>query len=224
MLLLLFLPYTLLLLFGQWIQAHSEKRIFSWISAYRVKPFLDAYHAPYRNEYRYWSGLLLVLQCILFLIFAFNVLGNPSVNLFAICVCIMALFIFTRFTGKVYTNHYLDAIDASYVLNIGVLATGTLYVRSVGGKQEILVHTSISIAFTTFIGILIYLVLTQIRDSHVWKETISPKLQQMRQQTATLVHRDLTDTDTQGVEPEIVSHAPTTTSINLRELLLEDCS
>ena len=154
-LLLLFLPYTLLLLFGQWIQAHSEMRIFSWISNYRVKPFLDAYHAPYRNEYRYWPGMLLVLRCILFLIFAFNVLGNPNVNLFVISVCITAFLILTRFTGKVYTNKFLDAIDASYLLNIGVLATGTLYVRSVGGRQDILVYTSLSIAFTTFLGILV---------------------------------------------------------------------
>ena len=217
-LLLLFLPYTLLLLFGQWIQAHSEKRILSWISNYRVKPYLDAYHAPYRNEYRYWPGLLLVLRCILFLVFAFNVLGNPSVNLLAISVCITVLVIFARFT---IINYYFDAINMLYLLNIGVLATGTLYVRSVGGRQEILAYTSLSIALITFLGILIYHVLTQIRGSHVWKEIIWPKLQRMRQQTATLVHRDLSDTETQGAEPEIVCHAPTTTSINLRELLLE---
>ena len=34
-----------------------------------------------------------------------------------------------------------------------------------------------SIAFTTFLGILIYHVSTQIKDSHVWKETIWPELQ-----------------------------------------------
>ena len=222
-LLLLFLPYTLLLLFGQWIQAHSEKRIFSWISNYQVKPFLDAYHAPYRDEYRYWPGLLLVLRCILFLVFAFNILGNPNVNLFVISVCITALLILTRFTGKVYANQYLDAIDASYLLNIGVLASGTLYVRSVGGRQEILAYTSLSIAFTTFLGILVYQVSAQIRGSRLWKETIWPTLQGMRQRTSISLHRDFPDTDSQGAEPEIVgAHASTTTYINLRELLLED--
>ena len=225
-LLLLFLPYTLFLLFGQWIQTHSEKRIFSWISNYRVKPFLDAYHAPYRNEYRYWPGLLLVLQCILVLVFAFNVLGNPSVNLLAISVCTLVFVVtLTRFTGKVYVNHYINAIDASHLLNIGVLAAATFYVRSVGGRQEILVYTSLSIAFTTFLGILVYHVLTQLRDSHVWKETIWPTLQGMRQRTSTSLHRDLSDTDTQRAEPAIVSaRGPTTTYINLRELLLEDNS
>ena len=217
-LLLLFLPYTLLLLFGQWIQAHSEKRIFSWISNYRVKPILDAYHAPYRNEYRYWPGLLLVLRCILFLVFAFNVLGNPSVNLLAISVCITVLVIFARFT---IINHFFDTINMSYLLNIGVLASGTLYVRYVGGRQDILAYTSLSTAFITFLGTLIYHVLTQLRGSRVWREIIWPTLERKRQWTSTSLHRDLPDTDTQGAEPEIVSHAPTTTSINLRELLLE---
>ena len=225
-LLLLFLPYTLLLLLGQWIQAQSEKRIFSWISNYRVKPFLDAYHAPYRDEYRYWPGLLLVLRCVLFLVFAFNVLGNPSVNLLAISVCTLVIVvILTQLTGKVYVNHYINAIDVSYLLNIGVLASATLYVRSVGGRQDILAYTSLSIAFTTFLGILIYHVLTQIRVSRVWRETIWPTLERMRQRTSTSLHRDLSDTDTQREEPAIVgARAPTTTYVNLRELLLEDNS
>ena len=38
----LFLPYTLLLLFGQWLQAISHLRLFSWVN--RLKPFMDSYH------------------------------------------------------------------------------------------------------------------------------------------------------------------------------------
>ena len=56
--LFLFLPYTLLLLFGQWLQAISHLRLFSWVN--RLKPFMDAYHAPYKVKHCYWPGLLLV--------------------------------------------------------------------------------------------------------------------------------------------------------------------
>ena len=59
-LLLLFLPYTVVLSLGQWIQARSRNRLFSWISDYRVKAFLDAYHGPFKPKHRYWHGLLLV--------------------------------------------------------------------------------------------------------------------------------------------------------------------
>ena len=51
--LFLFLPYTLLLLFGQWLQAISHLRLFSWVNSARLKPFMDSYHAPYKAKHRY---------------------------------------------------------------------------------------------------------------------------------------------------------------------------
>ena len=51
-LIFLFLSYTMLLIFGQWFQAKSKLKIFSFINSCYVKPFLDAYHAPYCNKHR----------------------------------------------------------------------------------------------------------------------------------------------------------------------------
>ena len=47
----LFLPYTLLLLFGQWLQALSHLKLFSWVTSARLKPFMDSYHAPYKPKH-----------------------------------------------------------------------------------------------------------------------------------------------------------------------------
>ena len=47
-LLLLFLPYTILLLVGHWLQAYCNKWMFSWLN--KIKPFMDAYHAPYKKR------------------------------------------------------------------------------------------------------------------------------------------------------------------------------
>ena len=44
-LLVVFLPYTLLLLFGHLLQAYSHWRILSWLN--KIKPFMDTYYAPY---------------------------------------------------------------------------------------------------------------------------------------------------------------------------------
>jgi len=44
--LFLFVPYTLLLLFGQWLQAISHLKIFAWVNSARLKIFMDSYHAP----------------------------------------------------------------------------------------------------------------------------------------------------------------------------------
>ena len=45
--LFLFLPYTLLLLFGQWLQAMSNLRLFSWIN--RLKKWIHTKHLTKRN-------------------------------------------------------------------------------------------------------------------------------------------------------------------------------
>ena len=38
----------------------------------KIKPFMDAYHAPYKKDTRYWTGLLLLVRCVIFLTFAVN--------------------------------------------------------------------------------------------------------------------------------------------------------
>ena len=82
----LFLPCTLSLLFGQWLQAISHLRLFSWVNSARLKPFMDAYHAPYKVKHRYWPGLLLMLRCVLLLLFALNPQQDSNINLLAILV------------------------------------------------------------------------------------------------------------------------------------------
>ena len=181
-LLLLFLPYTLVLLLGQWIQAHSKIRLFSWINDHRVKAFLDAYHGPFRKEHRYWSGLLLVFRSCLFLLFAFNALGNPNVNLLAIIICTAVLTLLTVFTGRIYVNWYLQGLEASFIMNCLVFAATTLYMRCTEGTQAALTYTSVGIALVTFTGIIIYHVTMQLKDSHVWRDIIQPNLQRHQRQ------------------------------------------
>ena len=75
-LLFLFLPYTLLLLLGQWLLTKSHLHLLSWVKSPNLNAILDAYHAPYKPKHRYWTGLLLLVRCSLFLVFAFNISGR----------------------------------------------------------------------------------------------------------------------------------------------------
>ena len=168
-LLLLFIPFTLLLLLGQWIQAHSERKCFTWISDYRVTTFLDVYHGPLKNKHRYWCGLLLVTRFFLFLVFAFNVNGDTSINTFAIALCLIGLLaMFFLFT--VYKAWYLNVLEASLIINLLVLANGTYYVDISGGNQKALTYTSVGVAFATFCGIVVYHSCLQVKDTMVFKK------------------------------------------------------
>ena len=125
-LLALFLPYTLLLLVGQWIQSKSEKRICFWINDYRIKAFLDAYHGPCHIQHRYWPGQLLLVRCSLFLIYAFNVRGNTSINLLAIAVSTTGLIVWISFIGGVYVNKHLQRLETLFIVNALILSAATL--------------------------------------------------------------------------------------------------
>ena len=155
-LLILFLPYTFLITVGHWLQAESIQKFFHWIN--KIKPFLDAYQAPYRDKLRYWTGLLLCLRCALFLVFAFNIQADPSLNLLAISSVTFGLTLLTRFTGTVYAKLHIDILEASFILNLGILAVATYYVKLavVPASQPAATYTSVGVAFATFIGILLY--------------------------------------------------------------------
>ena len=78
-LLFLWLPFTVLLLFEQCFQRIGTYTVRKWML--RLKPFFDAYFGPLRGNYRYWIGVLLVTRGILLLVFGpLNFTNNPSVN------------------------------------------------------------------------------------------------------------------------------------------------
>ena len=166
----LFLPYTLLLLFGQWLQAISHLRLFSWVNSARLKPFMDSYHAPYKAKHRYWPGLLLVLRFVLLLVFAFNPQQDPSINLLAILVVTSILHLWAWVSGGVYKNWCLDALEGSFILNVIVLSVGTYHVQLSGGNQLAVGYTSVITALVTFVGILSYHIFQQLRHTKLWKK------------------------------------------------------
>ena len=163
--LFLFLPYTLILLSSQWLQAISHLRLFSWVNSARLKPFMDSYHAPYKARHRYWPGLLLVLRFALLLVFAFNFQEDHSINLLAILVAVGFIVVWAWVCGGIYRNWCLNALEGLFALNLIILVGATYYVKlaegnpssePAGKNQLALGYTSVSIAFVLFIGILIF--------------------------------------------------------------------
>ena len=171
-LLVLFLPYTFLLTVGQW----SNRRFFYWINKPRIKPFLDAYQAPYRDQNRYWTGLMLCLRFVLFTVFAIvPALADPIHNLLAIGVAVIGLFTLIHFTGFIYKKLYLDVLEASFILNLGILSAATYSVR-IEKKTEnkaAVTYLSVGIAFATFVGVLVYHMYQQVRPK------LQPKINQL---------------------------------------------
>ena len=123
--LFLFLPYTIFLLFGQCILPRFDLNKFRWLSSanyIRIKSFLDAYHAPYKDRHRYWIGLLLLICFILFLISAIVDIESPQdphVNLLVIMITSTSISVWVwNASGGVYKKWYLNVLESSFILNL----------------------------------------------------------------------------------------------------------
>ena len=172
------LPYTLLLVFGQCLQAKSNLKIFSWVNRPTFKYFLDNYHAPYQDRHRYWTGLMLLVRIVFLIAFACDIPNDPSHYMLAIitvAVCVQSWGWILGVSG-VYKRQWVGILDASFVLNLIIVSAATLYCygqKSCGdGSQAVIGYTSLGVAFLTFIGILTYHLHMQVKGTALGRKLL----------------------------------------------------
>lgn len=108
-LLFLSIPYTAVLLFIQMLQKFSHYNLLFFVA--KLVPLFDAYTGPYKIQHRYWTGLLLLIRVLLFLIYSINTLGDPMINLLATSVTMFCLFAYLSMIGGVYKIWWLNMIE-----------------------------------------------------------------------------------------------------------------
>ena len=111
-------------------------------------------HLIYKPKHQYWTGLLLLIRCALFLVFAFNV--NDSTSILFTCLTGFGLFAWLALSGMVCKSWRLNAIEVSFILNLGILAAAMYCVKLSGGSQAAVAYISVSITFLTFVGVVIH--------------------------------------------------------------------
>ena len=214
------LPFTLLLLFAPCIQA-SNHFVFKRLKM-KLLPLLDAYQAPYKDRFRFWTGLMLVVRSILLVGFSLNILGDPDVNHLLTITVLSVLLCCISVTGIVYKTTALSILEASFILNLLILSGWTIYNRHASNGdssdgQTALVCTSTGIAFSTFICIIFYhtyLYLTSTK-LHLYFRRNKAKWGDQRERVT------VGESVESAVDPP-PHRPPTRTVIELREPLLTD--
>ena len=94
---IIIVPYTFTLLFLPCLQSKSDWRALGWVN--KLKPLFDSYTSPYKDRYRFWSGMLIVVRLPLYLLFAVSydsnvrLLGiNGMVFLYTLFLCSLAVY------------------------------------------------------------------------------------------------------------------------------------
>ena len=182
-------PFTLLVLLGRCLQANSNRRILRKISI-KLNPLLDAYQGPYKDEFRHWTGVMLLLRTVLFAVFAGNVFGKPEINLFVVDLGIFLLLIYLWNAGRVYKALVWNITESFYLLNLAILTTATLLLKSLGEpsstSQEIVTDIMVGTAFAVSCAIVLYHFYVSLRNMRLMS-TIWSVLRNKRTATATVV-------------------------------------
>ena len=217
LLLLISLPYTALLIFIQYLQQKSNyrSRVLFWVQ--KLKPLFDAYTGPYEDRHRYWTGLLLLVRIVLFIMFSMNTRGSAEINLLSITFTVLLLFMHGILSGRVYKTWYLNIIEYFFFLNLGVLASATFYTTITGRGQTAVAYTSVSIAFVLFIIIVVFHTLTKFKYSQLCNWISRVKLSKLKSAPRKLRCK-------QGSPRHNTPPSVTRASVELRESLLEYCS
>ena len=166
LIILIGLPYTILLLLWQWIVRASNLKIFNWTRDTKLNAFVATYHVPYNGEYRYWTGLLLLVRAVLYVTASVTVSANPQTLPLIAGVLIGGLFLFKGlFVLRVYKNSVVDIVDTLLYFNLLALALLTLYDFSVDPtKQTSVAYTSTIVTIILFIGSICYHVSLLIKE------------------------------------------------------------
>ena len=142
MLIFFFVPYTLLLLFGCKLYRFTGRKYFKWFN--RIKPLLESYYAPYKVKTRFWTGLLLLVRCLLYILFLrFSQSPNKIFMTINITFCILGFILGIVYAGKVYRKVDGNIVEALIYLNLIVLSASAL----AGLNSESLVNSMVALVF-----------------------------------------------------------------------------
>uniref|UniRef100_A0A1X7V9V8 TRP C-terminal domain-containing protein n=1 Tax=Amphimedon queenslandica TaxID=400682 RepID=A0A1X7V9V8_AMPQE len=101
------------------LMAHSKLLLSMADDVLRFKPFIDPYTGPYKNRFRYWTGLLLIVRLLLTTIFSYTTGTIPQVNNYIIGI---TAFITLFLSRGVYLDKRLNLLEYFYLLNLASLS------------------------------------------------------------------------------------------------------
>ena len=150
------IPYTLPLVFIKQVDRHSI----------RLKPLFDVYAGPYKDKYRYWFGLRLVLLSAVCITYAVAGADFQSLALTIETFFIVSFTVCQAYL-KPYKNRLIGKLDLFFLLNFLIMAVWLLHlvedVTPYDRQKRIWgVRIMVILAFITTLAILVYHILKQL--------------------------------------------------------------
>ena len=146
---LLILPYTILLTFFKFFQACSDKKLMPWMN--NLKPVIDAYAGPYKDNLRFWTGFLLFSRTVLIVTLTLNWTASPDYNLFAAALEAIILIMIVGSLGGIYKYSLYNFLETFCYFNVAAVALILLYNKE---HQYAILNGSMGVSFFIFLVVI----------------------------------------------------------------------
>ena len=207
--------YTGVIFLGQWLQRYTGRYCRSSIDPFIIlKPFIDAYYGPFKDKYRFWTGLLLVIRMFVTGLFAVTTGIIPQVNNYIITIIAFVLLPVSRGIYRMKVNTVLEMF---FLFNLGLMSL----LNTVSNHPNFIYYVdvvSISLSLLVFVGIVL---------GHIYmyiKLKCGAKLYAFRQRYLTRIHEEeslLQERSSDTSEDETEQYSPAHT-VRRRESLIFD--
>ena len=195
--------YTTLLFSWQWLLHHQDKKVFKWVRSHKLYTFLEPYHAPYNFQYRYWTGLLLIVRVILYLLAVAS--SDPGVSLLSICIIIGCLLLYKALLhSQVYKKWPIELLELMYYFNILIFSLSKLFaLLAITERSQIVpAYLSVSITLILFLAVVIHHFITELfLKSTIWKKMT--KLMTSKDNISVILEAVNGDINSESSEPTI---------------------
>ena len=165
-LLIILTPYMFFMLFSQWCLYNS------WVSRH-FKPLIDATLAPFKDRWRFWFGLRLLVINFLILISIVVTSYNAGAVTYAHLVIITLLLVFQAHV-KPYKSKLLHYLDLFFLINYVLFLIGCLFIFDIlkptkEEQKEYVTTVEIIIigsAFIVFVVTIVCHIIIRVRKFH----------------------------------------------------------
>ena len=144
--------YTGLVFSSQWLQRYSGKCCKGTRDpVVKLKPLIDAYTGPYKDKYRFWTGLGLIVRILLTVIFTFTSEKSLALNNFFVSLTILLAI---PLGSRVYRNKYNAIAEICSLTNLFLLAATTTLSTDMYISTTIFAIISITVEMFLFFSII----------------------------------------------------------------------
>lgn len=131
------LLYTILIFSWQWLLSSSRINYLWLTRKQKLHYFILTYHNPYTTKHHYWTGLLLFVRVIIYLISSLCTSVDPQITLLSTLIVICCLMLFMNILAiRPYREWMLNAMESLAFFNITVFTAVTWYTSSISDTYD----------------------------------------------------------------------------------------